>query len=142
MNFDYSVKRLPADNGYYAAINPVSEEVSSDFLLSRLMTKTGMDRKDLKMVISSIREMLTEELSEGNSVEVFGLVCLEPEVKLKRAATGTEEEVRRCLSATTARDLKYGCRARIGRQLLYELKRRFRKEYTAGPPKSCGQLPL
>lgn len=126
MKFQPSIKKLPKANRFYAAISHTSETISSDFLLSRLMSMTNMQRKDLKNVISSIREMLAEELAEGNSVEVFGLVKLTPEVKLKKAATGTEQEVRERLSATTAKDLKYGCRACIGRQLLYDLKKEFR----------------
>lgn len=127
MTFKIFIQRLAASGRFFAAVKAEGRDVSCDFLLSQLMQRTGKSRRELESVLGAVRQLVCDELSDGNAVDVFGLVNLEPDLGLRHAISAvTVEEVRERVGRAGSGDVKFGCKARLNRELLYDLKRRFR----------------
>lgn len=130
MTFKIFIQKLAASGRFFAAVKSEGRNVSRDFLLSQLMNKTGKTRKELESVLDAMRQLVCDELAEGNVVDVFGMVNLEPDLALRKAISATTpEEVRERVSHAGYADVKFGCKAHLNREMLYVMKARFRKEF-------------
>lgn len=124
---NFIIERLHITGRCYAAVSAEGRNVTSDEVCFRLKMATGLTRHDIESVFRSLREIMSEELCEGNSVEIGELVSVKPDLRLRNPITGCADAVAEQVRTLTAMDVKFGCKVHLTRKYLYELMTLFRK---------------
>lgn len=104
-------KRNNITGRYYAAAELQGTTVSSDTFENYLRYKAQIDMKQVQALKQAMREIVLEQLKEGNSVNVFDLVVLEPQARCVKSVNGTRDEVERAIVELTDDDLQMTLRA-------------------------------
>ena len=118
-------KQLNFSKKWAVAAITKGEILSSDALTARLMYKYGYRRRDVDDLTSKIKSEIMEELLNGNSIDLFGLVKIRTDFSLRKKFVGRESEAEQMVGLLSERDVKPLLKANINQTLNHEYVKRF-----------------
>lgn len=111
--FHFIKKQLNFSKKWVVTVNTENATTSSDTILARLMCKHGYKRKDVGEMMDKVKDEIMDELLNGNTVDVFGLVKIKADFGLRKKFAGSEEEIGHIMSKLSCRDIKTKLKANI-----------------------------
>ncbi len=105
-SFTFTPKRLNTTRKWYAAVEKTGEKVSLEAFNRELMAANHFDRQTFQRFKSLLQIYLIEELLQGNSVNLFGIVRIAPYFQVTRRAVKSEAEARALISQLTDSDVR------------------------------------
>jgi|GEM_PF-3309548 len=99
-------RRVNCTGRWSLAVKSEGETLAAEVLERQLMGACHLDRQQIKQFRTSLRQIVAQELSAGNSVNLFDLVRIGPSYKVTARSVATEGEAWEMLAHSTDIDVQ------------------------------------